>query len=252
MRLFIICLLGLLYCVPVNAQSGKKPEYDPDNSKFTLGLSAGVQIPDGDMAKRFGWNSNLGGQFVFKNKKNLLFSAEGSFVFGDILHENKILDQISTQSGNIIGADGRFADIRFYERGYNLNLSFGKLFTLSSKQGSGFYVKGGIGFLEHKIRIEVIGNNVPSLTDEYKKGYDRLTNGISFTEFAGFMYLGNTRLINFFIGVESTQAFTKNRRIFNFDTMEKDARSRVDILHGIRAGWIIMLYKRKPAEYYYN
>lgn len=252
MRLLLISSMVLLFGFSANAQQKRKFEFDPEISKYTLGVSAAIQTPAGDMAQRFGWNANLGGQFSYKNKKNLLFSVEGSFFFGDILNEDNILKNISTSSGSVIGIDGRFADVRFYERGYHLNFSFGKLFALASNTGSGFYVKGGPGFLEHKIRIEVIGNNLPQLTDDYKKGYDRLTNGLAFTESLGFMYMSNKRLINFFIALESTQAFTKNRRIFNFDTMEKDTHSRIDMLHGIRAGWIILLYKRTPAEYYYN
>jgi len=252
MRRFIISLIAFLYVAFAFGQQRKKQDFDPEISKYSLGLSAALQIPGGDLASRFGWNSNLGAHLNFKNKKNLLFSLEGAFLFGNILHESGILNSISTSSGNVIGVDGRFADIRFYERGYTLTASFGKLFPLSPKQGSGFFVKAGPSFLEHKIRIEVIGNTVPALSGEYQKGYDRLTNGFAFQESIGFLYLSNSRLINFFLCAESVQAFTKNRRIFNFDTIEKDNSSRLDILYGLRAGWIILLYKRKPAEYYYN
>lgn len=252
MKYSFLYLFLLTFSLSALGQSQKKTEYDPNISRFTLGVSYAMQFPGADLADRFGWNSNIGGSFTYKNPKNLLFSAEGSFIFGTIINEKGVLNNISTTSGNIIGVDGRFADIRFYERGYYLNASFGKLFSVLKGNGSGVYVKAGGGFLEHKFRIEVIGNNVPQLNSEYQKGYDRLTNGFFMSQSAGFMYLSNTRYINFFIGLESIQAFTKNRRAFNFDTMEKDNKARLDMLYGLRAGWIILLYKRKPDEFYYR
>ena len=109
----------------------------------------------------------------------------------------------------------------------------------------------GIGFLQHKKRIEVTGNVVPELTRDYRKGYDRLSNGPAITQFIGYHYLSNRRLINFFGGFEAIAALTKNRRGYNYDTMEYDNKQRFDLLYGIRFGWIIPLYKKKPKEFYF-
>jgi hypothetical protein len=56
---------------------------------------------------------------------------------------------------------------------------------------------------------------------------------------------------NFYIGIELMQAFTMNRRSYNFDTMETDYTKRTDLLFGLRAGWILPLYARAPKAYYY-
>lgn len=110
----------------------------------------------------------------------------------------------------------------------------------------------GAGFLEHKIRIDVDKDDVPELSGDYLKGYDRLTNGLALTEFIGYMHCGNNRLINFIFGFELTQAFTQNRRDFNFDQMKKDDNKRLDLLYGIKLGWFFPLYRHAATSYYYN
>ena len=102
--------------------------------------------------------------------------------------------------------------------------------------------------LQHKIRIE---GAAPQLMGEYKKGYDRLSNGLALGEFIGYVHLGKNHFINFFAGFEIIEAFTKNRRSFNIDTIEKDDTKRLDILSGFKFGWIIPLYRRNADEFYY-
>jgi hypothetical protein len=108
----------------------------------------------------------------------------------------------------------------------------------------------GAGLLQHKIRIEVQDNNVPQLDGDYRKGYDRLTNGLALTEFVGYLHCGNNRLINFFAGIELTQAFTKSRRDWDFSTMRKDDSNRMDLLFGIKVGWFFPMYKHAATAYY--
>jgi hypothetical protein len=91
----------------------------------------------------------------------------------------------------------------------------------------------------------------PQLAGDLKKGYDRLTNGPSVSEYFGYTYLSNNRLLNFFVGLECSQAFTKDRRIWDYQMMKPDDSQRLDLLYGLRAGWILPLYKRVPKAYYY-
>jgi hypothetical protein len=210
------------------------------------------QIPAGDLAKRFGGNSAIGGGFTIKTKGNWLFGAEGNYFFSSNIKEDSILKHISTHDGYIIDGDGNYAYVHVYERGWNATVKAGKLFPVfGPNPNSGIAITLGLTFLEHKIRIENEGNTAPQLAPEYRRGYDRLTNGIGMTQFIGYMYLGNNKLINFFAGLEFTEAWTKNRRPFNFDTMSKDNSNRFDMLSGIKLGWIIPIYKRVPPKYYY-
>ena len=112
---------------------------------------------------------------------------------------------------------------------------------------------GGIGFMQHRIKFEDKFQEVPLLSGKnYYPGYDRLTNGVMFTEFIGYRLLSNRRLINVFAGVEFTQAVTKNRREVNYDTGLKDNNQRLDLTMGFKVGLSLPLYKPTPQEYYYR
>jgi len=218
-----------------------------------IGASAAYQIPGGDLDQRFGNNFNIGGVFQWKTKKNYVFGLDGQFIFGNKVHENNILDSLATNQGGIISSQGDFADVILYERGLKFELKLGKIFPVfGPNKNSGLFTSIGAGVLQHKIRIENQGSSIPAIEDDYKKGYDRLTNGLSLTAFAGYMNFGNKRLVNFYAGVEITQAFTQNRRSFNFDSREQDLKKRNDLLIGFRVAWVIPIYRRVPREFYYN
>ena len=164
-----------------------------------------------------------------------------------------MLDSISTSTGAIISADGRFADVRLFERGYHITVTGGRLFPFKKPNpNSGLVLKLGPTFLRHKIKIDPIGNNVPQLTEEYRKGYDRLSYGIGFYEFIGYQYMGNKRRINFVAGIELMQVSTKNQRSFNFDQIKADTEVKNDFLFGLKLTWIVPLYKQSPDAFYYN
>ncbi|MCX6291309.1 MAG: hypothetical protein NT126_06045 [Bacteroidetes bacterium] len=246
-------LVGLVAAFMVRDASAQFSVRDSSVSFVMLGGTFAYQIPGGDMAKRFGNNFNVGGTFQWKTKKNWIFGIDGEFLFSERVKETNILDKISTSQGYIIGEDGFYADILLYERGLMFSAKAGKIFpVIGPNPNSGLVVTLGAGLLQHKIRIEDKRNSAPQLSDEYKKGYDRLTNGLSVTEFLGYVNFSNRRMVNFMGGFEFTQAFTKNRRDFNFDTMEKDTKSRLDLLFGFRFAWLIPIYKRVPRQYYYN
>lgn len=213
------------------------------------------QMPGGDMADRYGANSTIGGGFQYKVPSNWIFGAEFSFIFGSsVTDSDELMSNLKTKDGYIIDMSGSFASITLYERGYNVGLKFGKLIpVLSPNPNSGFLIMAGVGYLQHKIRIEVDDNNVPQLNGDYKKGYDRLAGGPSINQFIGYSYLGDNRLLNFFGGVEFVQGWTKSKRDVNFDTMEPDAvKNRFDTFIGIKVGWIFPIFQRIPDKYYYN
>jgi len=225
-----------------------------DSAIFTpqITIHYEFQIPGGDLAKRFGNNSAIGGSVLFKTKKNWVWGAEGSFIYGSNLKEENIFNMLKTEKGAIIDGNGMYTDLRLYERGFNFYGRFGKVFPVfGPNPNSGILIMGGLGFLQHKIRIEVNGNSAPQLKDDYKKGYDRLTNGFAASEFIGYIHYSNRKTINFYAGIEITEAWTKNRRSFNFDQMKKDNTQRLDLMYGIRAGWIFRI-NREPKAFYYN
>lgn len=251
-RLFIvaICLTLLAFNHSVKAQVDVK-----DSCIFTplITVHYGFQIPGNDLEKRFGVNSNLGASVLFKTKKNWIAGLEYNYIFGNIIKEDSVLRMISTSDGGIISDKGIYADLKQFERGYYTNLKFGKIFSFNRPNpNSGIIVMGSAGFLQHKLRTEVTDNIAPQLFGDYKKGYDRLTNGLNITEFIGYMYLGNDRLVSFYAGIEFLQAWTQSRRSWDYDRMGQDKSKRFDTMYGIKVGWIIPLYRKASrAGYYY-
>ncbi len=225
-----------------------------DSTIFTPLISAtfGYQFPGGDLAKQFGSNASIGGSIMFKTKHNWLFGAEGNFMFGQsVKNSDSLLQIISTELGFIIDANGYYADMVYYERGYNFFAKFGKVIPmLSPNPNSGITLLAGAGYIQDKIRIHNPGNTAPQLLGDYKKGYDRLNGGLAVTGAIGYMYLSNTRLLNFSLSFEFMQAWTTPYRERDFDTGQKDTRKFSSQFYTVRASWIIPLYRRVPKEFY--
>ena len=224
---------------------------DSSISTPLVGFSYGYQIPSGDMAKRFGNNYSVQMNVDFKTKKYWMFGINGLYFFGKDIKEAGIFDSIISQDGYIIDQNGEFADVRLYERGFTVSVTAGRMFPFKKPNpNSGIEFNVGLGFIQHKIRIETIGNNVPQLSTAYKKGYDRLTNGLLLSENLGYLYLSNNRLLNFYFGFECLQGFTQSRRSYDYDLMKQDTKKRLDILYGGKISWILPLYKKAPQEFY--
>jgi hypothetical protein len=113
-------------------------------------------------------------------------------------------------------------------------------------------IKLGVGFVSHRMDVVVQDNTALQVSEDYGKGYDRLTTGVGLNQFIGYMYLGDSRIWNFYAGLDFSQAWTKNRRDMNFDTREKDNSQHFDTFFGFKVGWVIPLYKRASTTYYYN
>ncbi|MCX6304464.1 MAG: hypothetical protein NT040_05815 [Bacteroidetes bacterium] len=225
-----------------------------DSTIFTPLIYAtyGYQFPGGDLAKQFGSNSSIGGGFMLKTKKNWLFGAEGNFMFGQsVRNTDSLLSNISTRDGFIIDANGFYADMVYYERGFNFFAKFGKVIPLlSPNPNCGFTLVAGAGYIQDKIRIHNPGNTAPQLLGDYKKGYDRLNGGPAVTGSLGYMYLSNMRLVNFSVSFEFMQAWTTPYRKRDFDTGRQDTRKLSSQFYTFKVCWIIPLYRRAPKEFY--
>jgi len=232
--------------------SAQKSIRDSSISFFMLGASFQYQVPGGDMADRFGNNYNVGGFLNYKLANNWMIGLEGDFLFADKVEEDGILDSISTDDGYIIGESGEYATVYLYERGFHLLVKVGKVIPVfGPNKNSGLLLTAGAGFLQHKIKIDVDKEDVPELSNEYKKGYDRLSNGPAITEGISYMHCGSKRLINFSVGFEFTQAFTQCRRDYNFDQMKKDTTKRLDLLYGVRLTWFFPIYRTAANSFFY-
>ncbi len=226
-----------------------------DSSMYTplFNLSYSYQIPGGDLSERFGANSNLGLSGGFKTSSNWQFELEGTFMFGRLVNESTMLDNLKTEEGYIIDQYGDFATILVYQRGFTSTLNIGKIFTvIGPNPNSGIIAKFGIGMMQHKIRYDVKENLVPSLYKDKLPYYDRLTIGLVLKQYIGYQHISSNRLANFNIGIEINEGFTQGMRDYQIDLEGPYRENRTDFLFGIRAGWVIPIYRKAPKEYYYN
>ena len=137
------------------------------------------QFPMADLQENFGDNSSIGMSVIRKKADNWLFGFDGSYIFGSKIKAENLFDGVATENGEIINKDGLFANVLTFERGFSTFLLGGKAFTFAENNESGIYLLGGIGYMQHKIRIQTQEDFIPHLDDEYKKGYDRLSGGFS-------------------------------------------------------------------------
>ncbi|TXB66850.1 hypothetical protein FRY74_01305 [Vicingus serpentipes] len=246
-------ILGLLFSIVAFGQVNTFST--PKDSAFTIPMitaSYAHQWSAGDLSNRFGHNNNVGGSFAIKNKNHWYYGIKGNFIWGNKVNENTILSDLLTEDSYIIDNEGRLTSVFLEERGSSFFLVGGKLFNVLTKNNnSGILVYGGFGTLHHKIRI-AFKDEVNTLSEENKKGYDRLSFGYAINGFIGYMHLSKNRFLNFFGGFDYTQGWTKSLRKYNYDTQQADTKVSNDILYGIRLGWIIRLNKRTQQEYYYD
>jgi hypothetical protein len=225
-----------------------------DSTIFTSLIYAtyGYQFPGGDLADQFGSNSTIGGGLMFKTKHNWMVGVEGNFMFGQtVRNSDSLLRNISTSDGFIIDQNGYYADIVYYERGYNFLFKFGKVIpVLSPNPNCGITILAGGGYFQDKIRIHNPSNTAPQIQGDYRKGYDRLNGGLALTGSLGYMYLSNTRLLNFSLSFEFMQAWTSPYRDIDFNTGKQDTRKLSSQFYTARICWYIPLYRRAPKQFY--
>lgn len=252
----IAVIACLILCLPFFAQAQTKTKNVKDSviSVATVEIGYAFQIPGGDLAKRYNANSAIGGGFQYKSSRNWIWGINGQFMFGSSVKEDSLLSHISTSTGNLITSSGTYGEVYTYERGYILSASISKLIPLGkTNRNTGIVLGVGGGFINHKIRIEVGDNNVFPLQGDYKKGYDRKTNGPCVIGSIGYRYMGNKKLVNFYIGFDFLQGFTHERRPWNFDQGKAPSQAqRNDQLYSVRIAWLLPLYRRDTNVYYYN
>lgn len=209
-------------------------------------------VPGGDIAERYGMNLGVGGSYMLKFKSNWMLSADFSFFSGNNFKEEEIFDAITDEDGIFINIYGEIGEAAFYERGFYAGLKGGKLLpVIGPNPNSGLLLWASAGLLQYKTLIHQDGEDIPSINGDYKKGYDQLTNGLGISQFIGYMHIDSREPINFYVGLEFHQAWTQNRRDYNFHLMGPDNTKRNDFLFGIRFGWVFPVNKSVSDTFYY-
>ena len=234
-------------------------QYDIKNEKIDTWLFQGTyayQIPGKDTKTLYNNNNSIGGSIFYKTASNWIFSFNGNFISGNSVNisREEVFGDILDNNGEIITGDGIYGSYALFERGAHFQARVGKIFpVLTPNPNCGFFVQGGIGYLYNRLRTEFgsYASPPPALAGDYLYGYDRMRGGFAWSGEIGYLFLSNSRVLNFSLSLEFTQAYTKPLRQWDFNLMGKDTNSYVDQYVGIRAAIYIPTYKRKPAEYYY-
>ena len=247
------CILALLLLWCFNTRLIAQGHMREDTLALVLvNMSYAYQVPGGDMAQRFGNNSNIGIGGLRKFKSNYMLGIEGGFMFGNQVIEPGILRNVINSAGQVLDEEGVMADVFLYERGWSIFGFGGKLLpVIGPNPNSGLLLKVGAGYLRHKVRVQTQKNVVPQLEDEYLEGYDRLCAGPAALGYIGYQHLSNRGRVNFHVGVELTAGFTQALHPYNFDTESYNTPNRVDLLTGLRVGWSLPIYRKLDDRFRY-
>jgi len=255
-KLFLIIIL-LYSSISISQESEQKIK---EESNILLSINHVFQIPAGNLADRFGNNSDISISMIYKNQRDLVITLEGGFIFGPEVKEDNLFESINGDNGVLISQNGEIPIIRLFERGGHVDISCGKYFklpsdffgfNLSEKSESGILFSIGLGYLYHKIFIETIVTELPQLNEELLKGYDRLCGGLLIKQFVGYLYFSKKNNIRFLLGIEAMQGFTRDLREYNYTTQTYINQKRVDHLIGFKSGFIVPIKKRNTGKYYY-
>ena len=219
-------------------------------SAITLGYTH--QLPIGNLSDRFGDNSSIGFSFFQEKENNLFYGIEGGYIFSNNIKDTSIFDNITTSTGAIIGADGTYSNINLMQRGFDAHAFLGYTYQPKENNLSGVYLSVGLGFLQHQIFIDTKNQNVPQLDEEYKKGYDLLTNGISTKWETSYKFYSQNGKFQMYTGVNMTIAYTKNKHPYQFNKEEYTQNTGSwDNLLGFNMGVIIPIHRKNEEEFHY-
>lgn len=250
--LLLVVSLCTLPLMSQNTEETKNEEKTEAESIPFIRFQYNYSAAGGDMENRYGNIHSVGGAFGYKTKSNWEFEIEGNYMFSRNVKVQGLLDDIINSAGDVTDSDGELVKLVYEQRGLSFYASVGKVLKLlSPNPNSGIFIQAGIGYLQHKIKIDYRDGTVFQLSDEMVKGYDRLHSGIAFRQFVGYQYFGKSNLVNFYAGFEFNQAFTYNRRQYNYDTRAYDKEQKFDILSGFKVGWVIPFRSRETEEFYY-
>lgn len=214
---------------------------------FNIQFHYTYMMPEGDMVRQYGPFHNIGFGGLFKTERNLVLGFDASYQFGHKIKDYSFLDQLTNSSGVLMNSAGNPATYSVSMRGFSAFGKIGYLIPVTWRNlNSGILVLGGVGMYYNKMNISTTGT-IPTLTEELKKGYDRLRQGPALSQFVGYYYNSPNRYYNFFIGIDFTEAFTKSVRKYDYATRMPDEGKYMDMNIGARIGWMIPLYMRAKS-----
>jgi len=253
MKYYIFYFSLLLILFSSSIVKSQKSVRDSSITIPSISINYGYHFGFGDIGNTYGNNHAIGSDFTLKLKSQFILGFGGEYYFSEnVKNQDSYFTNIKTDNGNIIDNGGLYSEIFLYQRGFNIQVFTGYQFSKwSPNVNSGPFIQVGAGIMQYRTQIHDQNNSAPQVKDEYRKLYDRLSNGFSVTQLLGYRHMGNNNIANFYLGIELTEAWTKNRRSYNADLDPNENLQHFDFLIGLKLGWMIPFYKRAPQEYYY-
>ena len=156
----------------------------------------------------YGVSHGLGFGVNYKSQTNWLFSAESSFMLSSNLKNTANLVNL-TNSNNYTFNDnnGTPATVDLSMRGFTAFGRIGKIIPVSRfNKNHGILLQIGAGYLMHYLNFNIPQNTVAQLNEENQRGYDRLHGGLATNQFIGYYFHSESRLLNFYVGLDFAQA----------------------------------------------
>jgi hypothetical protein len=230
----------------------KKNRIEADNAVIIC-LNYNGQFPFGVVAQRFGFNSIFSAELLYKTKYNWLIGANGGLLYGTRIKQDYVLNNIANPAGQFVTQYNDVTSINLGEQGFNIQATFGKIIPLGKKYpNSGILLMTGFGMLQYKISINVRATELPQVSPEYKKGYDRLSNGPVISQFVGATFMARRKYFCGYAGAQFDLAYTADRRPYDFYLMAPLKDPGAAMFLGIKIGYIIPIFlQASEKEYYY-
>ncbi len=270
-RLFISLFLLSAFAMPLSAQILTKSIMKENIPVTMFQATYALRLPALDAAKDYKIGSTIGGGIVHKTENNWLFTLNGNYIFGGRSRGDRFAvfgEGITTTDGEIIGGAGSVASFLVDQRGVHFQAEAGKLLPFGPNPNCGVFVQAGLGYHLTRFRIDFQQEmyNTPFVVyGDYEYGYDRMRGGPAGHLEAGYLFLSDTRLLNFSVSLEVTYALSKDLREYDFRVFTNPETGQMepvgytdphkrynDLYYGIRVSWNIPTYQRQPAEFYYN
>lgn len=260
-KYFLLTLLVCIFCF-AGAQEKNTPQESPQykkqkksfdpSSAVLIAFDYTTQFPFGHISQRFGFDNLFCAELLYKTKKNWLVGGNGGFIYGTVSKQNYVFTNIGTPYGFITQYND-LTTIRPEEQGFNIQFTFGKIVPLVEKfPDAGLLFMGGFGMVQDKIAVSIKAAELPQLSAEYRKGYDRMCNGPVASVFLGGTYMGRKKYLNCYAGFQLDVSYTQNERPYDFYTMGKLDDKGLDVFVGIKAGWIIPVFlQTSEKEFFY-
>lgn len=266
LHLFLFFALTFAFFIPENVEAQRtKPEYQTDFSSKSYVDTAAPMIwldahlayhfPFGDLSTLFKSNFAVGPGFTFKSRSNWTVGFHVDYMFGANLRDpNYFNGTLANDEGIIIDGNGLVSHggITAEGRYWTVMADFGKIIPVDRWKNSGIWLRIGAGYFNHRLRIDDYSNQYPQLDGDYVKGYDRRSGGFALNQFVGYQYVHRNRILNFYIGIELHEMWTKpDRNYIFFEGPTEDIPYKFSGLVGIKLGWNIPLYEKKTTTTFY-